>query len=311
MSDKTLGDRERRPPAELMLTWSDIEPILDQAVVLEELSLDPPDVLTRRLPLANTRRRATAGRQPRYTSQRNRRRSSAAAFPTALPTSNRRATSRRTVLFVASTHGRAERTVELLHDYDVRALLATKADERVEGAVLVTEGLLSKGFRLPTPRSRSTPRPTSSKRSGAGPRRSASVRWPRRSCPICAISRLATYIVHVDHGIGQFVGLKQLSIGQGDIVQEFLELRYHGDDKMFVPVERLDLIQKYTRRHPVARSSWRHVLGEGQEKVKKAMRDMAEELLQALRRASRRAGPRVPAPTHTGRRSSKTRSNGI
>jgi len=50
--------------------------------------------------------------------------------------------------------------------------------------------------------------------------------------------------VHVDHGIGEFVGLKQ--IGVGDSMQEFLELRYAGDDKLFVPVERLDLVQKYT-----------------------------------------------------------------
>ena len=51
-------------------------------------------------------------------------------------------------------------------------------------------------------------------------------------------------IVHVDHGIGVFVGLKQIGVGDGQ--QEFLELRYAGEDKLFVPVERLDLVQKYT-----------------------------------------------------------------
>jgi transcription-repair coupling factor (superfamily II helicase) len=203
-----------------------------------------------------------------------------------------------TVLFVASTHGRAERTVELLHDYDVRALLATKADERVEGAVLVAEGLLSKGFRLPDAslqvyaetdifeeeRRRTT---TSRKRSLA-----ATFLSDLRDL------KVGDHIVHVDHGIGQFVGLKQLSVGQGDIVQEFLELRYHGDDKMFVPVERLDLVQKYTGATPsldrLGGTSWE----KAKKKVKKAMRDMAEELLKLY--AARRAvqGHAFQADTH-------------
>src|SRR3990172_8766682 len=85
-------------------------------------------------------------------------------------------------------------------------------------------------------------------------------------------------IVHVDHGIGIFVGLKQ--IGVGDAMQEFLELHYAGEDKLFVPVERLDLIQKYTgaARPPVDRlggASWERA----KSRVRKAMRDMAEELL--------------------------------
>ncbi|MGE3190662.1 MAG: transcription-repair coupling factor, partial [Vicinamibacterales bacterium] len=97
-------------------------------------------------------------------------------------------------------------------------------------------------------------------------------------------------IVHVDHGIGQFVGLKQISVGQGDLVQEFLELRYHGDNKLFVPVERLDLVQKYTggsrpSLDKLGGASWE----KAKKKVKKAMRDMAEELLKLY--AARRAMP--------------------
>ena len=72
--------------------------------------------------------------------------------------------------------------------------------------------------------------------------------------------------------------------------QEFLELRYAGDDKLFVPVERLDLVQKYTgaTRPPVDRlggASWERT----KARVKKAMRDMAEELLKLY--AARKAVP--------------------
>ena len=84
--------------------------------------------------------------------------------------------------------------------------------------------------------------------------------------------------MHVDHGIGRFVGLKQ--IGVGDSMQEFMELRYFGEDKLFVPVERLDLVQKYSGTAKPALdklggTSWERT----KSRVKKAMRDMAEELL--------------------------------
>ena len=203
------------------------------------------------------------------------------------------------MLFVASTHGRAERTVELLHDYEVRALLATQgrracrrrrarrrrpAVARASGCPTAALQVYAETDVFEEERRRTT---TSRKRSLA-----ATFLSDLRDL------KVGDYIVHVDHGIGQFVGLKQLSIGQGDIVQEFLELRYHGDDKMFVPVERLDLIQKYTGGTPsldrLGGTSWE----KAKKKVKKAMRDMAEELLKLY--AARRAvqGHAFQADTH-------------
>ena len=76
----------------------------------------------------------------------------------------------------------------------------------------------------------------------------------------------------------------------GTASKEFLELRYAGEDKLFVPVERLDLVQKYTGG---ARPALDRLGGTSWEKaktrVKKAMRDMAEELLKLY--AQRKAVP--------------------
>ena len=95
-------------------------------------------------------------------------------------------------------------------------------------------------------------------------------------------------VVHVDHGIGLFVGLKRIDVGLEP--QEFMELRYAAEDKLFVPVERLDLVQKYTG---AARPALDRLGGTTWEKaktrVKKAMRDMAEELLKLY--AARKAVP--------------------
>src|SRR5213078_2921158 len=85
----------------------------------------------------------------------------------------------------------------------------------------------------------------------------------------------------------------------GESVQEFLELRYAGEDKLFVPVERLDLVQKYTgaTRPPIDRlggASWERA----KAKVKKAMRDMAEELLKLYAARKAVTGHAFSADTH-------------
>jgi len=193
-----------------------------------------------------------------------------------------------TVVFVAATAGRAERTVEMLADYDVRAELATRTSELTSGAVLVAVGTLSGGLRLPDAALSIYAEPDifeeDRHRGGAARKRSLAATFLSDLRDL----KVGDLIVHVDNGIGEFVGLRQ--IGVGDTAHEFLELRYHGDDKLFVPVERLDLVQKYTggSRPALDRlggTTWERAKG----KVKKAMRDMAEELLKLY--AARKAVP--------------------
>ena len=132
--------------------------------------------------------------------------------------------------------------------------------------------------------------------------------------------KVGDLVVHVDSGIGRFVGLKRLAIsplessGRGQASgardHEFMELRYAGDDKLFVPLDRLDLVQKYTGGAAPALDKLGGTTWEkAKTRVKKAMRDMAEELLKlyAARKAVRR--PRVRRRRPTGNRSSTAPSN--
>src|SRR5688500_8949632 len=212
------------------------------------------------------------------------------------------------VVFVAGSHGRAERTIELLTDYDVRAVMASDAGDVIRGAVLVAEGWLSKGFRLRPAGGAATAEAMAlrtyaetdvfdeeRRKTGAGKKRSVSAAFLSDLRDL----KVGDLIVHVDHGIGQFVGLKQISVGGGDVVQEFLELRYFADAKLFVPVERLDLIQKYTggSKPPLDRlggTTWERA----KTKVKKAMRDMAEELLKLYAARKAVAGHAFGPDTH-------------
>jgi len=92
--------------------------------------------------------------------------------------------------------------------------------------------------------------------------------------------QVGDYVVHVEHGIGQYQGLKE--INQGDGNAEFMLLEYAESARLYVPLTRLDLIQKY-RSSEGAKPALNHLgtaaWGKTKARVRKAMKDMTDELL--------------------------------
>lgn len=102
-------------------------------------------------------------------------------------------------------------------------------------------------------------------------------------------------VVHEQHGIGRYLGLVNMDLGEGEQGQtsEFLALEYAGGDKLYVPVSQLHLIGRYSGVSP--ETAPLHKLGSGQwEKAKrKAMqqvRDTAAELLNLYAQRAARQG---------------------
>lgn len=98
-------------------------------------------------------------------------------------------------------------------------------------------------------------------------------------------------VVHVQHGIGRYLGLTGMDLGEG--TEEFLTLEYGGGDKLYVPVAHLHLISRYMGGDP--ETAPLHRLGSGQwEKAKRrAMekaRDTAAELLNLYAQRAARQG---------------------
>jgi len=97
-------------------------------------------------------------------------------------------------------------------------------------------------------------------------------------------------VVHIEHGIGQYQGL--IKMGHNGVENDFILLTYKDGDRLYLPVDRLDMIQKYMGVEGVAPSldkmggkSWEKV----KEKVKKSAEKMAKDLLNlyAARRANK------------------------
>ncbi|HKR02288.1 MAG TPA: transcription-repair coupling factor [Pyrinomonadaceae bacterium] len=202
------------------------------------------------------------------------------------------------VLFVMHSLGVAERVTEILGEYDVESRLAL-GNERMSapvpaqdtGGVLVTVGRVSGGFELPGTRLLVHVENDLFDEAGdtvlrAEGRRQREKVKSRKSKTAAFLSdfrdlKVGDFVVHVDHGIARFGGLSPLELGENRS-GEFMLLYYADDAKLYVPVERLDLVQRYSSAEGnqptldrLGGLGWQKT----KAKAKRAMRDMADELL--------------------------------
>ncbi|NUO79338.1 transcription-repair coupling factor [candidate division KSB1 bacterium] len=98
------------------------------------------------------------------------------------------------------------------------------------------------------------------------------------------------YVVHIDHGIGVYQGLQKIKAGAHE--RECLVIHYQDNDKLYVPLEKMDCVQKYTSResvvpkiHKLGSPDWERL----KSRTKKRIKDIAKDLiaLYAARKAQK------------------------
>lgn len=89
------------------------------------------------------------------------------------------------------------------------------------------------------------------------------------------------YVVHEYHGIGKYVGIEKIEVKE--ITKDYLTIEYKNNDRLFVPVDQMDLVQKYIgsdsekpKINKMGGNEWQ----KKKDKVQKAIEDMTEELLE-------------------------------
>ena len=190
------------------------------------------------------------------------------------------------ILFVMTTHGMAERLADIFREYELELVLGEGFHTAIEHDLSVTWGKLSESLCSPNlklhiltesnlfeeTRSKSVARES-------GPRISRAFLSDFRDL------KEGDYVVHMDHGVGVFHGLKR--IGVGEDIREFVVLGYQKDAKLYVPIDRLDLIQKYrssgeskAQVDRLGGASW----AKTKSRIKKSMRRLAEDLLKLYAR---------------------------
>ncbi len=220
---------------------------------------------------------------------------------------------------VAGIRARGERCVVVV-DSERRAGLAELLEGRgiavgPDGVELV-DGELERGFRLPAAKlavygeHQLLPRASVRRKAARRPRYGPFVSGLRDL-------RVGDFVVHTDHGIGQFVGLRSVesdgadggpsvpstvaaSAPAGDGAVEVMEIAYASGQRLLMPLSRLDQVQKYSgieglapRLDKLGGTSWSRT----KARVRKGMRDMAGELLKLYAERQLAQAPAMPADT--------------
>ncbi len=91
---------------------------------------------------------------------------------------------------------------------------------------------------------------------------------------------IGDYVVHRAHGIGEYKGIKKMVVG--GVTKDYLHIAYRGTDSLYVPVDQLDMLYKYSgggektlRLNKLGGSEWNKT----KQKVRTATGDMAKQLV--------------------------------
>jgi transcription-repair coupling factor (superfamily II helicase) len=186
-------------------------------------------------------------------------------------------------LFLMESPGRVERLAEVLGDYDLPPRLLglddaeTPAPDVAPSTLLVAAGRLSQGFALSAAGLQIL-----TEREVFGEHREHDVRRRKVAAfsPDFRDLKVGDLVVHVEHGIGRYSGISRF--GEGATQRDFMLLIYEGGDKLYVPIDRLDLVQRYSgaggqrpRLERLGGPGWERT----KKKVRKAMQEMAHDLL--------------------------------
>ncbi len=105
------------------------------------------------------------------------------------------------------------------------------------------------------------------------------------------------YVVHEIHGIGQYMGIENLTID--GVSRDYINIRYAGSDKLFLPVDKLDMVSKYIGAHADDGLVKLSKFGGGEwdrakSRAKAAVKDIAKDLIKLYAERERRPGYAFP-----------------
>jgi len=185
------------------------------------------------------------------------------------------------IVLLSGTKDRGKRIKEVLGENGLNSVqLDVFPDKFPRGRIFIIEGSIEKGFELP----------------GLGfviisdweifgkTRKKRSIKVQSdESIDIASFADLneGDYVVHVNHGIGKYLGIKTLEVQ--DNLKDYLSIRYRGGDMLYIPTDQVNLIQKYIgaakdkspRLNKLGGTEWARTKG----KVKDSVKEMAEELI--------------------------------
>ncbi|OPJ61080.1 transcription-repair coupling factor [Clostridium oryzae] len=182
-------------------------------------------------------------------------------------------------IILSGTRPRGERLVNTLKENGIESIYKDVVNDIACGEVVITFGNQLKGFEFPELKVCLI----SDKEVFGEAKRKDRKRVPKKGVgKIKSFTELkpGDYVVHVNHGIGVYKGIKQLEV-EG-LKRDYLEINYDADDRLYVPVDQLDMVQKYIGsdgKSPKVNKLGGNEWAKAKEKVKKSINEIAEDLV--------------------------------
>ncbi|WP_243109438.1 transcription-repair coupling factor [Anaerophilus nitritogenes] len=182
-------------------------------------------------------------------------------------------------ILLCGTKERGNRLEQELKEQGIECTYLDDLNHSIEsGQIFILQGNLGKGFEYVSNKFLVI---TEDEIFG-NPKRKRASKKRKDGRPIKSFMDLSVgdYIVHENHGIGKYVGIEQLKVEGGK--KDYLKLKYSGEDLLYVPIEQMDLVQKYIgadgtgpKLNKLGGAEWKKT----KAKAKGAIVDMAKDLL--------------------------------
>ncbi|UCZ53312.1 transcription-repair coupling factor [Bacillus shivajii] len=193
------------------------------------------------------------------------------------------------ITLMATDKERAERLKQVLADYEIDGAIVSSEQLPVSGQTQIMIGHFTTGFELPLQRTIVITEEEVFKQQIKKPKRRQKLSNAERIKSYSEL-KVGDWVVHTNHGIGKYLGIKTLEVG--GIHKDYMHISYAGNDKLYVPVEQIDQVQKYVgsedkepKMYALGGNDWKKV----KTKVRSSVEDIADDLIKlyAEREASK------------------------
>lgn len=184
------------------------------------------------------------------------------------------------VMFTASTQERAERLERVLADYGMEVARDLSENILQPSRPIIQVGTLSGGFELGAARITVVTEAEVFTQKQRRARRAVKLDHAEKIKDYQEL-KPGDYVVHVNHGIGRYCGIETLDVG--GLHKDYLLVQYAGNDKLYVPIEQINQVQKYLgseEKNPKVYSLGGNEWSKVKNKVRSSVEDMASDLIQ-------------------------------
>ncbi len=193
------------------------------------------------------------------------------------------------VIIMGGSSSRARKIVEMLLEYNIKAVFAETVKELSDKYITVIQGSITKGFEYPT----EGIIVISDKEIFSEEKKKRSVKRDKDTTKIKSVNQLdvGDYVVHRVHGIGRYLGIVRMKVN--NISKDYIKLGYRGEDNLYLPVGQLDAVSKYTgaenkviKLNKLGSPEWANA----KRKVRQSVEEMAQKLVKLYAERERMEG---------------------